>query len=260
MIRRSLLPLLLGERPPDLTTCGEPSFCLFAHAAEIFHQRDLADELVEIERALNAYGVSLEYLFPWLEMQREIKLLGQWKAMKAPRGARPKVDLRRDADALARLITSEAITSAMKPWLVAEHARLVRLLSRPGAFQRLPTAWPLLPIAVTLDDVPRLVKSLERRSVDGAPGKWSDIIRGAYAMLVPPRGTAARADAIRLLNRALVALFPWWWAPAGAEKRLRALVAYVPHRTTMARAVSHHLRESRSRGIPTMPPIDRDGG
>jgi hypothetical protein len=176
-------------------------------------------------------------------MLLEIRAFGQWTEAPKPRGRPPKVDVRDDITALSRLLNSSAITSHMKPWLAAEHARLSRLLPNRDAFRPVPAARPIAPR--TLADVPRVIKRLARRSSEGPPDQWTNIVRAAYQTL--ERAGVAPAERLSLLSRVLVAVFPQWWAPNGSTRRLRALVAYVPSKTTLGRAVSDHARGVRNR-------------
>jgi hypothetical protein len=242
----SLVPLLEGRRPPKATSFEEHPFCCFAQAAEVFHRRSIAEDLASIERELNGHGLTIADLFPWAAMLWEIKTLGEWHASKAPRGRRPKIDLRRDVDALARLINSAAVVIEMKPWLVAEHARLARLLPRAEASLPLPP-WPLRPISIALKDIPSIIKRVERRDPKGPPSEWSKLIRAAHAQLLDLGRGLPNARALKLLCDLLLMLFPAWWAPDGAGKRLRALVNYRPANTIIGRAMNDHLRQWRER-------------
>jgi hypothetical protein len=103
----------------------EWDFAWFWWAAEIFHKRDLRDDLLKLEGALTERDCFLKTLLPWSILMVQIDQLRDLEPDPIPKG-RPRLKWQITAamNNLVNLVKSPHVANRLKPALRAEHARL----------------------------------------------------------------------------------------------------------------------------------------
>jgi len=206
----SWVDLLMAARPPAPSALDELDFIRIWAGAELYHQRPIRDDLVKVERALNAAGLSFRSLLPWSYIDTTVDL---WKvewSKPARRGGRLQAKRRRTLEAIALVLADVNVSDRARPVFAAELARLRDLAPPPDARQRLiPGLRPGF----------RRVKATSRAS---PPIEWAAILSDAYRILQAKKVRPA----LQTLTTVLGLLFPSVFSPAhvGLDERVRAIL------------------------------------
>jgi hypothetical protein len=185
----------------------EWDFAWFWWAAEIFHERDLREDLLKIEAALNERDCFLKTLLPWPMLSVQVDQLRDLETDPIPTGRlRPKWRLTAAMNSLVNLVKNPHVADRLKLALRAEHARLTEeRQALPSDSRRATVHWG------GTEDI-ALKRGVARK---GWPPGWADYLRYAYGRLLA-HGFSPN-EACKMLHTVVVLLLPQWFRDTGSD-------------------------------------------